>query len=98
MKVEADRVCGGSMRQRDGGSGGVSVECAWECCVGPQQVLLLVAHVGGRAGPGSVPRSGSPLNCTVWEDHHHNHQDCFPRASLRAKYSFCAHLPLARCF
>lgn len=36
---------------------------------GPQQVLLLVAHVGGRAGPGSVPHSGSLLNCTVWEDH-----------------------------
>lgn len=37
------------------GSGGVSVECAWEHRTGPQQVLLVVAHVGGRARPGSVP-------------------------------------------
>lgn len=58
--------CGGVMES----SGGVGVECAWELCVGPQQVLLLVAHVGGRAGPGSVPRSGSLLNRTAWEDHH----------------------------
>ncbi len=50
-------------------SGGVSVECAWECCVGLQQVLLLVAHVGGRAGPGSMPHLGSLLNRTGWEDH-----------------------------
>lgn len=42
-------------------SGCISVACAWECCVGPQQVLFLVVHVGGRAGPGSVPRSGSLL-------------------------------------
>lgn len=46
-------------------SGGASVEYAWECCVGPQQVLLLVAHVGGRAGPGSVSCSGLLLDYTV---------------------------------
>lgn len=47
------------------GSGGVSVECVWERCVGPQQVLLVVANVGGRAGPGSVPwlRLTTELHC-----------------------------------
>lgn len=58
--------CGSVMES----SSGVSVACAWECSVGPQQVLLLVAHVGGRADPGSVPCSGSLLNRSVWEDHH----------------------------
>lgn len=50
------------------------MELAWRvrgnAAFGPQQVLLLVAHVGGRADPGSVPCSGSLLNRSVWEDHH----------------------------
>lgn len=58
-------LCGGVMENH----GGVSVACVWECCVGPLQVVL-VAHVGGRAGPGSVPCSVSLLNRIVWEDHH----------------------------
>lgn len=56
MKVEM----AGSMR----GCNGSRVVLVWSVHgeTGPQQVLL-VTHVGGRAGPGPVPRSGYTTLC-----------------------------------
>lgn len=68
--------CGGVMES----SSGFGVECVCRnAALNPQQVLLLfpVAHVGGRAGPGPVACSSSPLNLTVRVGGPSCHQDSF---------------------